>query len=148
MEVLQVRMVEEQAHNYLEAPLPSLAQGRSPRFSLEQDHHKTTLSPVKTLFSQRVALELQYRETKWAALMPYAKTAQLLKELLPIHQKLNAATIRNHLGQIAQQIDTPLSFAYDEGSPRERAILPKPEGPIVMGVNGGYVRDWKEKNLF
>jgi hypothetical protein len=168
LEVLQVRMVEEQAHSYVEAQLPSLPTPhplkdyqpltfrtlfgnvtlRSPRFSIEQDHHKTTLSPLKTLFSQRTSPELLYLETKWAALMPYAKTAELLKELLPIHQKLNAATIRNHLGQIAQQMDSQLSeepFAYFEGSPRERALLPKPEGPIVIGVDGGYLRDWKDK---
>ena len=114
---------------------------KSPRFSIEQDQQKTTLSPLKTLFSQRTSPELLYLETKWAALMPYAKTAELLKDLLPIKHKLNASTIRNHLGQIAQQLDTPLSeepFAYHEGSPRERATLPKPAGPIVMGIDGGY----------
>lgn len=168
LEVIQVKIVEQQASSFLEKLLPTLPTPRSlkdyqpltfrtlfgkitlksPRFTLQQENQIRTISPLKTFFTQRTAPELLYLETKWASLMPYAKTAELLKEILPIHQKLNAATIRNHLGQLAQQLDSQLSeepFAYFEGSPRERALLPKPEGPIVMGVDGGYLRDWKDK---
>ncbi len=71
----------------------------------------TTVSPLRSLFTQRTTPEMLYLETKWAALKSYSQTAALLKEVLPVDQKLNAATIRNHLGQVARQVNSQLSVA-------------------------------------
>lgn len=126
LEVIQVKIVEQQAGSYLEKQLSSLPTPhslkdyqprkfrtlfgnitfKSPRFTIQQGNDITTISPLKALFTQQTAPELLYMEAKWASLMPYAKTAELLKDILPITQKLNAASIRNHLGQIAQQLDS------------------------------------------
>ncbi len=38
-------------------------------------------------------------ETKWASLMSYGVTVDLLKEVLPINDALDAETIRRHLPQ-------------------------------------------------
>lgn len=59
----------------------------------------------------------------------------------------NAATVRNHLHQIARQQeqtlrDTPLSEVDD---PRVVARSAKPDKPLTVGIDGGYVRDCRKK---
>ncbi|WP_026308955.1 hypothetical protein [Spirosoma spitsbergense] len=89
-----------------------------------------------------------YLETKWAALLSYSQTAALLKEVLPVDQKLNAASIRNHLGQVARQVDSQLSVApltNAAGPFVSQSAVTEAEGTLVMGVDGGYLRDWTQK---
>jgi len=38
-----------------------------------------------------------YLETKWASLIPFARATDLLKEVLPVGDLVNAETVRNHL---------------------------------------------------
>src|SRR5688500_85648 len=56
-----------------------------------------TFSPLTGLFTEHTAPELLYLESKWASLVSYGLTADLLKEVLPIGSTANASTIRNHL---------------------------------------------------
>ena len=48
-----------------------------------------TVSPLKDLFSDHVAPERLYLETRWAALAPYAATATMLADVLPIGATVN-----------------------------------------------------------
>ena len=103
-----------------------------------------TFSPLTMLFREHVAPEMLYLETKWASLISFGATVGLLKDVLPVGEALNAETIRNHLHRVATQAEAELGeeqVFFIEGSPRERAQLPLPEGPIVVGIDGGYVRD-------
>jgi hypothetical protein len=52
--------------------------------------------------------ELLYLETKWASLIPYAKVAELLKDVLPVADTLNQETVRNHLHAVANRIEREL----------------------------------------
>lgn len=63
--------------------------------------------------------ELRYIETKWASLMAYGLTASLLKDILPMGEHCNAATIRNHLCQTAKKQEAELDGLPDflPGSP-------------------------------
>lgn len=75
-------------------------------------------------------------------------TADLLKDILPVGASLNAATVRNHLQAIAQRQESSLGneqFVFIDGCPRDWGKLPRPEGPITVGIDGGYVRDWSKK---
>jgi hypothetical protein len=36
-------------------------------------------------------------------------------------------------------------LAFVEGCPAAWGRLPIPDGPITVGIDGGYVRDWDEK---
>src|SRR3954453_20784725 len=54
-----------------------------------------TFSPLTALFTEHTAPELLYLETRWASLMSYGLT--VLKDVLPVDTRTNAATIRNHL---------------------------------------------------
>ncbi|MDB5243472.1 MAG: hypothetical protein JWP57_4097 [Spirosoma sp.] len=81
-----------------------------------------------------VAPELAYVTARYAALVPFAKVAALLAELLPMSGAQNAGTVRNrtlrvgtkivheHLVEMAQQPTTQVA------------------GPVVVGLDGGYVR--------
>ena len=100
------------------------------------------------LVEEHVAPELLYLETKWASLASYGMTAALLKEVLPVDEHLSAATVRNHLVRVAERCESELGEEqafFVEGCPRDWAALPRPEGPITVGLDGGYLRDWSQK---
>ena len=102
-----------------------------------------TFTPLTGLFTEHVSPEMLYLETKWASLVPFGVTVELLKDVLPVGNTLNAQTVRNHLQRVATRMEGELgqertSWAED-GSP-DPAQLPLPEGPIVVGIDGGYVR--------
>jgi hypothetical protein len=87
-------------------------------------------------------------ETKWASLVSYGLTAQALKDFLPVDATLNATTIQNHTLMVAQRCEDELGeeqWAFAEGCPADWATLPIPDGPLTVGIDGGYVRDWDEK---
>ena len=67
-----------------------------------------TFSPLTRLFTGHTAPELLYLETHWASLMSFGLTAGLLKDVLPIDTRTNAATIRNHLHKVASRQEADL----------------------------------------
>ncbi|PHM28752.1 ISKra4 family transposase [Xenorhabdus budapestensis] len=95
--------------------------------------------------------ELKFIEAKWASLMSYDLTVERLKDILPISQTLNSATVRNHLVSVAKQQETELATQADflEKSAYDSEKLPRPGKPMVIGLDGGYVRDChNRKNNF
>ena len=111
-------------------------------------HDQHTFSVLTPLLPQHQAPELLFLETQWASLMPYGVTAERLKDVLPIDHKLNAATIKHHVETIAERDDAELGderVMYIDGCPNEWGRLPRPDGPITVGIDGGYVRSWEEK---
>jgi hypothetical protein len=71
----------------------------SPRLFHCQCHSSETktFSPLSDWLLDKNSPELQYIETKWASLISFERTAGLLKDVLPVGETENAATIRNHL---------------------------------------------------
>lgn len=123
---------------------------RSPRFYQCdcQPHHQKTFSPLNEVLPELTAPELLYMETKWASLMAYDVTAERLKEVLPVDKTLNAETIRQNLYKIAERNEAALDkeqFMFIDGCPAQWAQLPRPDGPITVGIDGGYIRDWDNK---
>ena len=102
-----------------------------------------TFSPLNALLNSHVAPEMLWLETKWASLVSYGASVSLLKDVLPIGDKLNAETLRRHLAQTAQRMEAELeeeSFSYVTTREFERQDMSAPNGPIVVGIDGGYVR--------
>lgn len=102
-----------------------------------------TFSPLKSLLPNHMAPELVYLETKWASLVSFGVTVDLLKEVLPIGASLCAGSVRNHLHNSTRRMETELGeerLFFGETSQSIRAALPVPEGPITVGIDGGYVR--------
>ena len=101
-----------------------------------------TFSPLAELLPERSTPELLYLETKWASLMSYGLTTKLLEEVLPLGKYVNAETVRNHLHAVAERAETELGdeqVFYIDGCPRDWATLPRPDGPLTVGLDGGYV---------
>ena len=117
---------------------------QSPRFyhCPCQPHPTQTFSPLAERLPERSTPELLYLETKWASLMSYGMTTKLLDEVLPIGKHVNAETVRNHLHAVAERAETELGdeqVFYIDGCPRDWATLPRPDGPLTVGLDGGYV---------
>ena len=107
-----------------------------------------TFSPLNQWLSDKNSPELQYIETKWASLISYQLTAKMLQDILPVGPTQNASTVRNHLQKIAKHKEKELENKpeYISGCPRDWGELPKPGKPITVGIDGGYLTKWHQKN--
>lgn len=117
----------------------------SPRFYHCQCHDGSaqTFSPLTELLPDHVAPELLWLETKWASLVSFGITADLLKDVLPIDVRISPDTIRRHHGRAATRMEAELAeerFSFIETSACQREQMPNPEGSITVGIDGGYVR--------
>jgi len=122
-----------------------------------QKQKTKTFRPLTALLPERTSPELLYLETKWASLVSYGVTSQLLHEVLPIDHKHSAPTVRNHLLRLAQRSEQAMGTEkamFVEGSQAERDRLPIPDDPLAVGIDGGIVRarrgtsGEKSSNLF
>ena len=117
----------------------------SPRFYRCQCHDgpAQTFSPLTELLPDHVAPELLWLETKWASLVSFGITADILKDILPIDVRHSPDTTRRHHGRAATRMEAELAeerFSFIETSACQREQMPNPEGPITVGIDGGYVR--------
>jgi hypothetical protein len=113
-----------------------------------QTHPTTTFRPLTELLSAATTPELLFLETKWASLISYGMTARVLKDFLPLDETLNATTIQNHTLAVAQRCEEELGEDQDVVADRclgDEEPLSLPKGPFSVGLDGGYVRDWKQK---
>ncbi len=106
-----------------------------------------TFSVLNEWVPEHNSPELQYIETKWASLMPYGLTVDLLKDVLPINESLDAETVRRHLHKTAQRQDEALRDQprFISGCQNDWARLPRPDKPLTVGIDGGYVRDCQSR---
>ena len=111
-----------------------------------------TFRPMRTWLNGQTSPEMLYLETKWASLIPFARATDLLKEALPVGDLLNAASVRNHLQLTAERIEQELGQERQlnrfEGSEQEWERQPLPDGPITVGIDGGYVRAAHKQGWF
>ena len=95
--------------------------------------------------------ELLFLETKWASLMSYGMTSKLLQEVLPIDEPVNTFTIRQHVGDVAERLERELGdeqFCFIDGGQQSWDELPAPDGPLTVGIDGGYVRSQHKQGHF
>jgi hypothetical protein len=81
-----------------------------------------------------VAPELAYVTARYAALAPFGKVADLLSELLPLSGAPNAGTVRNRTMRIGEAVVQPTVTTT------AKPATPRPAKPVVVGLDGGYVR--------
>jgi len=102
--------------------------------------NKGSFSPLVNLLPDRTAPEFIYIQSKWASLMSYGLTVDLLEEILPIH--ISTTSVSRHTYKVAERIEQELGkeqFAYIDGCQREWGELPRPDEPLTVGIDGGYV---------
>src|SRR5712692_9942596 len=123
----------------------SCQQAKTPQHTNKQ----ISFSPLARLLPERTAPEFVYLQTKWAAVMSYGRTAQLLEEVLPLEKRISTAALSQHVHQVATRVDGELGdeqCSFIEGCPAEWEALPEPAGPLVMGIDGGYVHAREGQN--
>lgn len=106
-------------------------------------------SPLATWLNAHSSPELLYLETKFASLMSYGLSIRLLSEVLPIANEVNATSMRRHQQQIAERIESELGeeqFQFIKGCPDEWGRQPRPEPPMTVGLDGGYVHASDQKS--
>jgi hypothetical protein len=87
-------------------------------------------------------------ETKWASLVSYRLTVGALKDFLPLDVMLDIKTVRHDTLKVAERCEAELGeeqVFFVEGCQRDWEHLPIPNGPITVGIDGGYVQDWEAK---
>lgn len=100
--------------------------------------------------SERTTPELLFLESKWSSLMSYGLTAELLQEVLLTDSPLHASTIREHVFNVAQRLENELGeeqWSFVEGCQRDWN-KPPPDGPLTVGIDGGYVRGRNKQGHF
>ncbi len=108
-----------------------------------------TFQPLANLLTERTSPELLYLESKFASVISYGLSVKFLEELLPVEGQINATTIRNNVQAIAQRLENELEEEKDiyiEGVQRDWDKLPRPDLPLVVGMDGGYVRYYDSKS--
>ncbi len=99
-----------------------------------------SFSPLADLLPTRTAPELQYLQAKWASLMSYGLTVDLLEEVLPIH--VGSTTVVRQLHGVAERVEEALgeeAWSMIEGCQAVWDQLPIPDGPLTVGIDGGYI---------
>jgi hypothetical protein len=89
---------------------------------------------------ERTTPERRYLEAKWAALLSFGVTVDILEEVLPL--QANRAAVYRHVQQVAERLEGELGDEqpfFVEGCQRDWDALPRPDGPLTVGIDGGYV---------
>ena len=105
-------------------------------------HQTRTFSPLASLIRERATPELRYLEAKFAGLISYGLSAKLLADILPLGRPLHATAVRLHAQAVAQRLEDELGderWSFIDGCPATWKDLPRPDLPLVVGLDGGYV---------
>jgi hypothetical protein len=112
-------------------------------------HAHATVSPLAAMLPERATPELVYVETKFAALAAYGASAGLLTELLPLGRTLHATAIRFHAQAVARRLEDELGAeqaGFIDTCPAQWEELPRPDLPLVVGLDGGYVHSSQQRS--
>lgn len=107
-----------------------------------------TFSPLAEILPERTTPELLYLESKFASLVSYGLSARLLGELLPLGRRLHATTIRRHTHTTAERLEGELGperAMFIDGCQRDWEQLPRPDLPLTVGLDGGYVHACEQR---
>jgi hypothetical protein len=116
-----------------------------------QPHAAKTFSPLQAVLPEHTSPEMLYLEVKWSSLLPYEVSCDLLHDVLPVNEKLSAVTIRNHLFEVAERMEQELGEerpSLIEGCEQDWEQLPIPDGPLTVGLDGGFVRARHKRGCF
>ena len=114
-----------------------------------RDQPARTFQPLAGLLPERTTPELAYLQARFAALVSYGITADLLGELLPLGRRLHPAVVRRQTQAVAQRLEDELGEerpSFIDTCQRDREELPRPDLPIVVGLDGGYVHSSQQRS--
>ena len=108
-----------------------------------------TFSPLVALLPERTTPELVYLESKFAGLVSYGLSAKLLAETLPLGRPLHAIAVRLHTQATAERLENelgPEQPMFIDGCQRDWDELPRPDLPLTVGLDGGYVHSSQQRS--
>jgi len=111
-------------------------------------HATRTFSPLAAILPQRTTPELAYLQARFAGLVSYGLSADMLGEILPLGRTLHANALRRQVQATAQRLEDELGdehVSFIDNSQREREQLPRPDLPLVVGLDGGYVHSCTQR---
>jgi len=114
-----------------------------------RDQPTRTFQPLAGLLPERTTPELAYLQARFAALVSYGITADLLGELLPLGRRLHPAVVRRAIHAVADRLEGELGEerpSFIDTCQRDREELPRPDLPIVVGLDGGYVHSSQQQS--
>src|SRR6266436_10188278 len=122
----------------------------SPRLEHCDCTRRKTVSfrPLSALLTESVAPELLYMEAKWSSLVSYGRSLEALQDFLPLDLTLDVKTVRYDTLKVAKRLEAELGdeqSGFIEGDRSAWELLPRPEGFFIVGIDGGYVRNWLDK---
>src|SRR5262249_1002845 len=120
----------------------SYASPRRRRCPCQRDGQAST-SPLLELLPEHTAPELLYLESKWSSLISYGLTAKALRDFLPMDVKLSATAVRRNTLRVARRCERDLHSQDDMATRPSRS---KQDVSGVVGIDGGYLRDWEHKH--
>jgi len=94
------------------------------------------------ILAQRSTPELVYLQARFAAMMSFDLAAHLLGEVLPLGRTLHASAVRDQVTAVARRLEGELGperYMFAEGCQRDWEALPRPDLPLTVGLDGGYV---------
>jgi hypothetical protein len=97
----------------------------------------------------RTTPELLYLESKFSGLISYGQSASLLAETLPLGRPLHATAVRLHTQATAEKLERelgPEQSMFIEGCQAEWDELPRPDLPLTVGLDGGYVHSSQQRS--
>jgi hypothetical protein len=84
-------------------------------------------------------------------MIPYAKVVDLLQDVLPVAETLNPETVRQHVHATATKMEQALGEEKEglfDGTDDDWAAQPLPDGPMMIGIDGGFVRARRKAGFF
>lgn len=112
-----------------------------------QAREKGSFSPLAEQLPERTAPELKYLQSKWASLMSYGLSVDILEEVLPL--QTNVATVYRNTHQTAEKLEAEMGdeqFMFIDGCELDWEALPDPDAPLTVGIDGGYVHAREGEN--
>jgi hypothetical protein len=116
---------------------------------LQQRGVPQQLQSACRVLTERTAPELAYLESKFAAMISYGLTAELLAEVLPTGGDIDAAGVYRNLQGVADRMEAELGeekWHLIDGCQREWDMLPPPRPPLIVGLDGGFIQSKDQKS--
>jgi hypothetical protein len=113
------------------------------------DQPTRTFQPLAELLPERTTPELSYQQARFAGLVSYGITANLLAELLPLGRKPHPAVVRRQTQAVATRLEDELGeerFSFIDTCQADREELPRPDLPLIVGLDGGYVHSSQQRS--
>src|SRR6202047_2382120 len=108
-----------------------------------------SFSPLAELLTERTAPELAYLGNKFAAMISYGLTVELLADVLPTGGDINVAGVYRNVQGVAERMEAVLGeekWQFIDGSQREWDTLPPPRPPLIVGLDGRFIHAKDQKS--